>query len=307
MQRAGRALVVAIGISAFCFPPGRASAQAPALVAGNSNVAQSEQYAAAALEAYQRKAYTEAVTLYERAYALTPNAHIILYNIARIYDVGLGSRRLAIDYYERFIAEAGAAPIRIQSASQRIAELHAAERAAANETSVNETSANETSANETSANEAAVNETGESSAPANARNAPEPDPVAPTRANSSPSRAAAWTARELTALAAGGVGIASVGFGIGFGLSARSYKDTWEKYCRGNVCSSPVGVDAAESARRQARVATAGLVAGGALIGLASVLWIVDFSGEHPSASAALSLVPVASSSEVGGAISGRF
>jgi hypothetical protein len=288
MDRAGRAWVVAIGISALCFPLGRASAQAPALGAGNSNVARSEQYAAAALEAYQRKAFTEAVTLYERAYALTPNAHIILYNIARIYDVGLGSRRLAIDYYERFIAEAGAAPIRIQSANQRIAELHAAERAAANE--------------------AAIEELAESRATTSGQSPPQADSAAPMRASSSHSKAAAWTARELTALAAGGVGIASVGFGIGFGLSARSYKDTWEKYCRGNVCSSPVGVDAAESARRQAGVATVGLVAGGALMGLGSVLWFVDFSGERPpGADAALSLVPVAGPSEIGGAISGRF
>jgi tetratricopeptide (TPR) repeat protein len=287
MPRTGRAWVVAIGISAVCFPPGPASAQASALRAGNSNVARSEQYAAAALEAYQRKAYTEAVTLYERAYALTPNAHVILYNIARVYDVGLGSRRLAIDYYERFIAEAGAAPIRIQSASQRIAELHAAERAAANET--------------------AIDELAESGATANAQSAPEADSLVPTPAGSSPSKAATWTTRELAALAAGGVGLASVGFGIGFGLSARSYKDTWEKYCRGNVCSSPVGVDAAESARRQARVATAGMALGGALIGLGSVLWFVDFSRERPGADAALSLVPMASSSDIGGAISGHF
>jgi len=283
MQRGGRVLVVAIGMSALCFSSRHASAQPPALAAGNSNVVRSEQYAAAALEAYQRKEYTEAVTLYERAYALTPNAHIILYNIARIYDVGLGSRRLAIDYYERFVAEVGAAPIRIQSATQRIAELHAAEQAAANETAVNREAASEAAANAPGA------------------------PVGPTPATSSASKAAGWTTRELTALALGGVGIASVGFGVGFGVSAGSYQDTWRKYCSGNVCSSQIGIDAAESARIQARVATVSFVAGGALIALGSVLWFMDYSSEGPSAATALTLLPVASMSEIGGAVSGHF
>jgi hypothetical protein len=285
MQRAGRAWILAIGLSAFCLPPGHAEAQAP-VGAGRSKVAESERYAAAALEAYQRKAYTEAVTLYERAYSLTPNAHIILYNIARIYDVGLGSRRLAIDYYERFIAQAGATPIRIQTATQRIAELHAAERAAAYETAVGEVAA--------------------SRAPVNAASAPR-GPAQPASAAASSFNAAAWTARELAALAAAGAGLASVGFGIGFGLSASSYQDTWERYCTGNVCSSPLGVDAAETAKRQARIASVGLVTGGALIGVASVLWFVRFSDERPNAAVGLRLSPVASTSEIGGALSGRF
>jgi tetratricopeptide (TPR) repeat protein len=271
-----------------------------------SLVDKAEAYAAAAFEAYARKEYVQAVVLYERAHALAPNAALIIYNIARIYDLALQSRGLAIDYYQRFVAAPGAAPDHIRVARRRIAELEAAERAAVNQ-------AIQASAQQSASDTEEIDAAAASPAPTAFASLPpagDPMPIAPTLNGPimTPRPEGPWTTRELAAVAVGGVGLASVGVGVGFVLSARSKSDTWKRDCKGNDCSTQRAVDAAEAAARQADIGTAGLLAGGTLMVLGGVLWFVDFSSTKPGdASSSWSLLPQVSKSEISGAISGRF
>src|SRR5690606_6622437 len=86
-------------------------------------------YAARAFDAYKRKDYQSAIALYQKALEAAPSADI-LYNIARIYDLGLRDRALAISFYSRYVNDPGAVPNRIEVATKRLAELRAAELAA---------------------------------------------------------------------------------------------------------------------------------------------------------------------------------
>jgi hypothetical protein len=313
MRRRHPGLIAALALCALELQTGPVPAQQP--VAGAvvdekgapvdaAVVARAEAYASAAFEAYQRKEYVQAVALYEQALSVAPNAALVLYNIARIYDVGLHSRGLAIDYYHRFIAAPGAAPEHILNARARIAELEAAERAAVNQTI----------AMKAAEQPEAARRDGSVPPPA-----PEPSagPLLPvvtvSAATPPPPRDAAWTSQQVAALGIGGVGVASLGVGVAYLLSARGKSDLWKRDCDGNACSTQRAVDAAQSASRQVTIGSAGLAAGGALVALGGVLWFVDFSGgtfsgekatEGPSA---WSLSPVVGRSEVSAAVSGRF
>lgn len=314
MRRRHPGLAAALALSALSFRAGLAHAQQP--VAGAdivsepgapadaAVVARAEAYASAAYEAYQRKEYVQAVALYEQALSEAPDAALVLYNIARIYDVGLHSRGLAIDYYHRFIAAPGAAPEHILNARARIAELEAAERAAVTQTLALKALQSEGAPPETALPSGAAEVA-----------APEPPAVASSLALSSlpapPSPApaeATWTAQHVAALAVGGVGVASLGVGVGYLLSARAKSDVWKRDCDGNACSTQRAVDAAERASRQVTLGTAGLAAGGALLALGGVLWFVDFSSGEPAESpSALSWAPVVGRSEISAAFRGRF
>lgn len=306
MQRRRQALPFALAIAVCCLPPARSNAQPAVAASMDSTRAQAEQYAAAAFEAYGRQQYAEAVALYQKAYALTPNADIILYNIARIYDSGLHDSKRAIDYYLRYAAAAGAAPNRIQISSQRIAEL------ATGESKRTQPVAAAATAEPNAAELAAVQDSA-ASAGDGASTAPLPatSPGALAVSASSSPASAEWTARELTALTVGGIGVVGIGLGVVFGLSASAHADTWEQYCDGNECTSQKGVDAAESANRQARVATVSLTAGITLTALGTVLWFMGGPSEGPSESssgmASLRLTPVAGDGELGGSLSGSF
>lgn len=285
MRRRQPAVIAALILSALWLQTEPGQAQQP--IADAAVVARAEAYASAAFEAYQRKEYVQAVTLYEQALSVAPNAALVLYNIARIYDVGLHSRGLAIDYYHRFIAAPGAAPEQILNARRRIAELEAAERAAVHQTLALEAAQQR----EAAAPEAAV-----PAAPGLAR------PILPAPAEPP------WTSPEVAALVVGGVGIASVGVGVGYWLSARAKSDIWKRDCDGNACSTQRAVNAAETASSQVAIGTAGLFAGGALIALGGVLWFVDFSSGKPAEGpSSWSLAPAVGRSELSAAFSGRF
>jgi len=313
MLRRRQVVTLALAISACCLPPARVSAQPAAAPSADSDRAQAEQYAAAAFEAYGRQHYGEAVALYQKAYALTPNADIILYNIARIYDSGLHDGKRAIDYYLRYAAAAGAAPNRIQISSQRIAELATGDSSAAVRVAAGPTAAEANAAALAAAQDSAASARDVASAAPLAVTAPSADAASPERGSSVPSSPASseWTARELTALTVGGLGVVGIGLGVVFGLSASAQADTWEQYCDGDVCTSQKGVDAAESARRQARVATVSLTSGITLTALGTVLWFMGGPSESPSENrsgiASVRLTPIAGGGELGGSLSGSF
>jgi hypothetical protein len=301
MKSPARNLMVALGIagSSMLVMPSRARAQAPEtapepppapaepppVASGeppvlHSDVALAERYAAAAFEAYRARDYGRAVSLYEQALAAAPSAEI-LYNIARIYDVGLRDRRLAIAYYERYRAHPNATPELFETATRRVVELRAAESATA---------------------------PAASESPGNiARDFPADVPLRPPAAPVAATTDKGLDGVEVTALAFGAAGLVGIGLGIGFGLSANAEKDTWGPDCNGNQCSSQRAVDSAESAARSASIATVSFAAGGGLLAVATVLWLIDTDGEQSSATATLRVAPALGESSLGGMLSGSF
>lgn len=285
MKRSARISVIALGLASATLhlTPQRAGAQTAATTHPElepSDVARAERYAADAFEAYRVRDYGRAVGLYELALAAAPSPDII-YNIARIYDTGLHDRRLASAYYERYAADPAAAPDRRETARQRLVEMRAAERVTLG--------------------------AGEADLSGIARefplDVPEPSPAPPPP----PLRERGLKPLELGAIVLGAGGLIGLGVGAGFGLSARSRTEEWQRDCDGNQCTSQRGVDAAESAARRAEVATVGFAAGGGLIALGALLWLIEVDRERPDEAAGLSVAPLASGGRLGGSVSGSF
>ena len=106
----------------------------------------------------------------------------------------------------------------------------------------------------------------------------------------------------------GVVGLAGIGIGAGFGLSARSDADTAKSLCDGNQCATQRGVDAAEDASRKATISTVSFVAGGALTALGTILLFAGSSDSGPERdSASVQLAPYAGPGSFGTQLSGRF
>jgi len=267
------------------FDPGRARAAEPpstsAEPAVSPNVSEAERFAALAFDAYGRQDYPRALNLYESALRAARSADI-LYNIARVYDVGLHDGVHAVEYYRLYLAEPKALPPRSEFAARRISELQPALREPAVTALPSDTS--EEHPTELAAQDAA----------AAAR------PVLTAAAST-------WTWRETTAAALAGSGVVALGVGIGFGVSAYARSDDWQDECDGNVCRSQRGVDAARTAASRARVATIALAAGGGLLAGGAVVWWLSSQRDERASHVALQLAPAGSGAEVGCSLSGRF
>lgn len=248
--------------------PAATTSPLPSGAAPASRVAAAERYAEEAFEAYGRKDYPSAVASYEKALDSAPSADIV-YNLARVYDLGLHDRPLAIRFYTRYLDEPGAVASRVETARQRLAELDVAERAAKPQ-----------------------------AAP----------PVAPTVPAPAPVEASGGSALPALAITAGALGLVGMGVGIGFGITAKNRLDVSRRYCDDNSCTTQRGVDAARSAGRAADVATVGFVAGGGLLALGTVLWLVaDDDAESRRGPRELRWTPSLAPGEVSLALSGSF
>jgi hypothetical protein len=288
-KRSARISILALGLASATLAATPPRAVAEPLGSDDdapSDIDLAERYASEAYDAYRVRDYGRAVMLYEKALAAAPSPDIV-YNIARVYDVGLLNRRLAITYYERFVADPGAASERLERAAQRLEELRAAENARINIPPPN-------------ADAIARDFPLDTHEPTSA---PPPIPVrqAPSAADGG------LRPLEVGAIALGSAGLVGVGVGIAFGLSARSRSETWQRDCDGNACTTQRGVDAAESAQRRASVATIGFASGGSLIALAGLLWLIDTDDEQSSGASALELLPAADGTSIGGRLSGSF
>ena len=210
----------------------------------DSGVAIAEQKAARAFDAYEGKRFAEAVALYIAAYEASPNGDI-LYNIARIYDVKLGDRPLAINFYRRYITDPGAVAGRIQIANERLVALREAELAVSRPVTMS---------------------TAGSAAPA----------VAAAPATS----ASGWTGTEWTGAILAATGVVGIGIGAGFGVAAMNETRTSHDLCDGSLCREQRGIDAAEAATDHALVSTIGFASGAALLALGAVVYL---AGGQPS------------------------
>ena len=224
-----------------------------------SPVMVAEQRAAEAFQAYTRKEYAAAVALYLEAYEAAPSGSM-LYNIARIYDLKLGDRPLAITYYRRYIAAPDGFTERIELANQRLKELREAEERAS-----------------------AAALPAESAAEGAAETQPGARALLPTASDPPRADRGGWSTLRWTGVGVGLVGLGAVGAGAGFGIAALSQASTAEDACDGNACRSQEGVDAAQSAASQARLSNLGFGVGGALLLTGTALFLL---GGEPTAEA---------------------
>jgi tetratricopeptide (TPR) repeat protein len=266
--------------SSFIGTPARADTPSAQAVAAPSDlgVKLAEEDAARAFDAYQHDQYAEAIRLYEQALAAADSADI-LYNIARVYDLGLADHPHALEYYRRYIAHPGADATRTLRARERITELQAADGVPAEASE-------------------------DSRALANAAGS---EPVSPLPLPAAPSAPRAWSTREVLAVSLAGAGLVGLGVGAGFGWSAASSTNRWRHDCTGNECASQRAVDAARSAREKANVATIALASGGGLLAAGALLWWVGTGKEPALERAGLELTPLGSPADLGCSVSGRF
>jgi hypothetical protein len=241
---------------------------------------QAEAYAAEAFEAYGRKEYAASVALYRRAYDAAPSADA-LYNIARVYDLGLRDRPLAIAAYRRLLADPGATPDRIRLANERLQDLREAELAVLE-------------LDPAPAGELAL------------RPAPTGSVPAPKDA-SEPEHGSDGSTSRVAALVSGAAGLVSLGLGIGFGIRVLADADTANASCVENRCTSQRAVNAAKAASTNATVATVGVSVGVGLIATSAVLWLASRSDPEADAPAGVNVTPLASASELGLTLSGGW
>ena len=251
-----------------------------------SGVALSEQRAAEAFQAYSKKDYAAAVALYLQAYEAAPNGSI-LYNIARIYDTKLGDRPLAITYYRRYIADPGAYVERIEFANQRLKQLREAETLTQKLSDAN-----------------GAAKADEATAPSQQH---PPAAAKPQTRTPDATETPGWSTMRWTGVVLGAAGLAALGTGAVFGLSAMSKADTAKQLCDGNACSTQRGVDAANSANDAAMAANIGFFAGAGLLATGVTLFVL---GSRPTTEATPTAVrwsPRATSSDLGLEVSGRW
>jgi hypothetical protein len=104
-----------------------------------------------------------------------------------------------------------------------------------------------------------------------------PSPVA-SRPSSEPAtndRGLSPSPPRWTALAAAGVGLVGLGVGTVFGLTSKSKRDQADKYCDGNTCTDPRGVELKDEALAAGDVSTVAFVVGGVGLAAGAVLWFV--------------------------------
>jgi tetratricopeptide (TPR) repeat protein len=264
-----RAAALALGLSAHAWAT-EGGVAAPDAAA--QRVAEAEALAERAYEAYVARDYATAVALYSHAFERAPSADA-LFNIARIYDMGLRDRALAISFYRRYLSDPGASPDRIQRANVRLAELRLAEQA-------------------------------ELAAPP----APEPAPR-PVESEARPSDAdgsAGLSSWQVAAIVVGATGAVATGLGAVYGVTVLSDAERANENCDGDRCRSQVGVDAARAASRHATLATWGIAAGAGLMASGALLWLLD-PGAGDAARGDMRVDPIASASELGLALSGEW
>jgi tetratricopeptide (TPR) repeat protein len=276
-------LLGALGVLCLAAPAFAAGPPSADEVEALDPVDQAERLADDAFQAYLRQEYRQAIALYELALEAAPSADI-LYNIARIYDLGLSDTERAIEHYKRYIAEARAQRPRVDSARQRILELetrlssHIEDSVQAPSAAAAAAPSGVTTSSATAKPNPAV------AATTTGADVPElPGDLLRTGASASGAPAAEpnraqdtnprWTARELWALSASGAGLVGLAAGVGYGLSALAERDTVRRECDGNECRSKQGVNAVHSARRQANIAGAAFLTGAGLLTFGGTLW----------------------------------
>ena len=94
----------------------------------------------------------------------------------------------------------------------------------------------------------------------------------------------ALNGRQVAAIACGVVGVAGVALGTVFGFHSLSKHEDSDRYCTGNSCHDPRGVELMEEARSAGTTSTVAFIVGGVALGTAGVLWFARFPGDGAAA-----------------------
>ncbi len=225
----------------------------------STEVAEAERYASEAYDAYMRRDYPNAVSLYLQALKASPSAGV-LYNLARIYDTKLRDRELASNFYRRYIMDPGADPEHLRIANERLTALKELD---------------------------AQTLASPPLAPARQRPAPA----------SEPERERRITGPQIAGIVTGALGLAGLGVGIAYGVSAKSDADVAKGLCDGDDCRSQRGVQAAHDASDAATISTVCFAVGGAMTAVGTALLVFGRRDRRRADTASLRLSPYAGAS----------
>lgn len=257
------------------------------------SVAESESYASQAFEAYRRGEVSEAIALYLKALDASPSANI-LYNLAKIYDLKVRDRELAMSFYRRYIADPGADPERVRQVNERLVELRELELAAKRPEAATASDRSSPGYSQQPSRDSAGDPRGKAGFSA--------------AASSAPAEEGGMSTLRVAGLIVGGVGVISLGAGAAFGLAARSANR--DASCDGNACVSPGDVSRAEDAQRAATLSTVATVAGVALAAGGTVMYFLGGNQERSSSDgtlASLRVQPLLAPNLIGSHLSARW
>jgi hypothetical protein len=268
-----------------------------------ADIESAEAHAARAYAAYVEKDYEAAVRLYLEAYRAAPSPDI-LYNIARIYETGLGDRVSAIKFYRDFIGEPSADPRRVELASVRLLELEGDAEPSLPEPAPSREAPR-------AADDPAPVATPASTPALSSDGAPIALPPAANGSalhSESSAHSGGWSAWRRGALVTGSAGLVAVSVGAVFGMHALSQAKVVRRECDGNLCSSERGLSAARSAVKNADVATLSFALGGLLIATGATLLGIDLGASpDPEKPGVARWTATLTTADVGLGFSGRW
>jgi hypothetical protein len=117
-------------------------------------------------------------------------------------------------------------------------------------------------------------------------------------------RPSGMTGLRKASIVIGIIGVAAVGVGVGFGLHANNLEDQASAICPGTACGDAHAIDLNKTARRNALIANAGYLGGGAVAAGAVVMWLL---GSPEPLHESVSIVPALGAGHVGFALGGAF
>lgn len=142
--------------------------------------------------------------------------------------------------------------------------------------------------------------------PALAEAPPEPAPITAAPLPIAPA-ADSGASRRIAAYVTGGVGVAGIVVGAVMGSMARSkWNEAQTQHCRTSTLCDAAGVDLVSGAKTEATVATAGFIAGGALIATGVVLFVTALP-KSPATTGRLVVSPVLDPTQGGLLLQGSF
>lgn len=103
-----------------------------------------------------------------------------------------------------------------------------------------------------------------------------------------------FDAQGVAALVSAGIGVGGVVAGSVFGLHSMSKHDESDRYCTGDTCHDPRGVEAMEDARAAGDRATLSFIIGGVGLGAGAVLWFARPFGPREQATLSVGVTPSA-------------
>ncbi len=248
-----------------------------------------ERLADEALIAYKQADYARAIELLQRAYKIR-QVPTLLYNLARAYDQ-IGDADRAYEAYRRYSHLADADPT-------------LKTRAVAHLVLLEETRRKRTAPSpEVSPSQATPKPSAPSAAapPPPAVDTSRPPPAVETsRPPPEPPRQRGWSSQQKAALALGVLGLASVGAGIAFGVTAQSLERRSDDICPTVRCNDPQAIDLNRTARAYGLVLTVTTIGGGALVA-AAIGWTIGLRvAADKKKRARVSMVPALAPTGIG-------